>query len=75
MSDYPMLISNKLHSFRNFTLQRYKTYRYIAINSHFLSYWIAVILRTVLALFSSFSNKLLWCSIKQRNKKEAICSK
>ena len=24
MSDYPMLISNKLHSFRNFTLQMYK---------------------------------------------------
>ena len=24
MSDYPMLISNKLHSFRNFGLQRYK---------------------------------------------------
>ena len=24
MSDYPMLISNKLHSFRNFQLQRYK---------------------------------------------------
>ena len=24
MSDYPMLISNKLHSFRNFTLQNYK---------------------------------------------------
>ena len=23
MSDYPMLISNKLHSFRNFTGQRY----------------------------------------------------
>ena len=23
MSDYPMLISNKLHSFRNFTLQTY----------------------------------------------------
>ena len=23
MSDYPMLISNKLHSFRNFRLQRY----------------------------------------------------
>ena len=23
MSDYPMLISNKLHSFRNFGLQRY----------------------------------------------------
>ena len=23
MSDYPMLISNKLHSFRNFILQRY----------------------------------------------------
>ena len=26
MSDYPMLISNKLHSFRNFILQRYKYY-------------------------------------------------
>ena len=24
MSDYPMLISNKLHSFRNFMLQKYK---------------------------------------------------
>ena len=23
MSDYPMLISNKLHSFRNFTAQTY----------------------------------------------------
>ena len=59
MSDYPMLISNKLHSFRNFMMQRYKTYAYIAINSHFLPQWIAVILRTVLTLFSSFSNKLL----------------
>ena len=24
MSDYPMLISNKLHSFRNFRIQKYK---------------------------------------------------
>ena len=24
MSDYPMLISNKLHSFRNFAAQNYK---------------------------------------------------
>ena len=24
MSDYPMLISNKLHSFRNFLMQSYK---------------------------------------------------
>ena len=24
MSDYPMLISNKLHSFRNFIMQSYK---------------------------------------------------
>ena len=24
MSDYPMLISNKLHSFRNFFIQRYR---------------------------------------------------
>ena len=26
MSDYPMLISNKLHSFRNFHLQSYIKY-------------------------------------------------
>ena len=26
MSDYPMLISNKLHSFRNFTGQNYNSY-------------------------------------------------
>ena len=25
MSDYPMLISNKLHSFRNFDAQTYET--------------------------------------------------
>ena len=24
MSDYPMLISNKLHSFRNFNVQKYE---------------------------------------------------
>ena len=28
MSDYPMLISNKLHSFRNFCGQIYKIARY-----------------------------------------------
>ena len=27
MSDYPMLISNKLHSFRNFDGQRYMIFR------------------------------------------------
>ena len=27
MSDYPMLISNKLHSFRNFFLRKYEKYR------------------------------------------------
>ena len=26
MSDYPMLISNKLHSFRNFGLQTYEMF-------------------------------------------------
>ncbi len=26
MSDYPMLISNKLHSFRNFSLQKYEKF-------------------------------------------------
>ena len=29
MSDYPMLISNKLHSFRNFGQQIYKILRYV----------------------------------------------
>ena len=33
MSDYPMLISNKLHSFRNFILQRY--FIYSKLNSIF----------------------------------------
>ena len=28
MSDYPMLISNKLHSFRNFSLQNYDFLRF-----------------------------------------------
>ena len=28
MSDYPMLISNKLHSFRNFIQQNYKKVTY-----------------------------------------------
>ena len=27
MSDYPMLISNKLHSFRNFQLQSYSYFK------------------------------------------------
>ena len=31
MSDYPMLISNKLHSFRNFRGQNYKNKGYICI--------------------------------------------
>ena len=34
MSDYPMLISNKLHSFRNFILQKYK---FSFNNPHFAS--------------------------------------
>ena len=28
MSDYPMLISNKLHSFRNFRIQSYQMLKY-----------------------------------------------
>ena len=32
MSDYPMLISNKLHSFRNFWLQIYKIIRDKQVN-------------------------------------------
>ena len=32
MSDYPMLISNKLHSFRNFQLQIYKIIRDKQVN-------------------------------------------
>ena len=33
MSDYPMLISNKLHSFRNFRVQNYGIYRNCFIKS------------------------------------------
>ena len=32
MSDYPMLISNKLHSFRNFHQQRYRLSRTLTGN-------------------------------------------
>ena len=32
MSDYPMLISNKLHSFRNFEIQIYKIIRDKQVN-------------------------------------------
>jgi hypothetical protein len=32
MSDYPMLISNKLHSFRNFKIQIYKIIRDKQVN-------------------------------------------
>ena len=31
MSDYPMLISNKLHSFRNFRIQIYYKIRYVIL--------------------------------------------
>ena len=41
MSDYPMLISNKLHSFRNFSEQMYtknnKAVFYAAENPYFFS--------------------------------------
>jgi hypothetical protein len=35
MSDYPMLISNKLHSFRNFLLQIFGFYILILYSSYF----------------------------------------
>ena len=38
MSDYPMLISNKLHSFRNFCLQKYEIILIIEYNSLYLHY-------------------------------------
>ena len=36
MSDYPMLISNKLHSFRNFVEQRYYIYVNKCVKSNIL---------------------------------------
>ena len=39
MSDYPMLISNKLHSFRNFPIQSYDILdMHQHLNRHFLCY-------------------------------------
>ena len=35
MSDYPMLISNKLHSFRNFKVQNYEIILTCLIFNHF----------------------------------------
>ena len=43
MSDYPMLISNKLHSFRNFMLQNYK----IIISLHTIVRSFCYLCRTV----------------------------
>ena len=40
MSDYPMLISNKLHSFRNFNVQRYDKYN--SIITVFFIYFVAI---------------------------------
>lgn len=46
MSDYPMLISNKLHSFRNFIVQNYNVQKHhaIPIIGYFFVYKVAVIL-------------------------------
>ncbi len=38
MSDYPMLISNKLHSFRNFTAQTYTKCATYANEYHSLTF-------------------------------------
>jgi len=38
MSDYPMLISNKLHSFRNFPLQKHRGGLYGSF-LHFIRYF------------------------------------
>ena len=40
MSDYPMLISNKLHSFRNFREQSYELIRCVhGFTDGFISYY------------------------------------
>ena len=44
MSDYPMLISNKLHSFRNFMAQKYK---FSFNNPHFASSDLSITQQTV----------------------------
>lgn len=44
MSDYPMLISNKLHSFRNFILQKYNS-------SHSVTSILALIVQNVHLLY------------------------
>ena len=55
MSDYPMLISNKLHSFRNFTIQRY--------NKHFVQTNFRIFICRIIRLYfteiilTKFANK------------------
>ena len=41
MSDYPMLISNKLHSFRNFDIQIYVPIEYGYSHSRNVVKWMA----------------------------------
>ena len=38
MSDYPMLISNKLHSFRNFIIQMYIKNSYVCLPNMLIVY-------------------------------------
>ena len=42
MSDYPMLISNKLHSFRNFTLQTMRDYIDLIFHMYLLNYILSI---------------------------------
>ena len=61
MSDYPMLISNKLHSFRNFEVQKYSFFRNRIYNGLFLE-----ICRTIPPRVLSGTKYfiVLWCRFR-----------
>jgi hypothetical protein len=71
MSDYPMLISNKLHSFRNFLVQRY---RFRGNVTSFFEKSISFYLLAYVVFICSISSFSLELNLRANNLSEAISS-
>ena len=58
MSDYPMLISNKLHSFRNFSMQDSQDFQYLIprIFNLFRFFNLSIIMRNFVELSDILQN-------------------
>jgi len=63
MSDYPMLISNKLHSFRNFNMQIYAIFSYVLCFALFSGSYFGVIPKYSLVFQDRCLVSLLWYNL------------